>query len=171
MNIALRKKLSPMFSDLEMTATGDGDTIISVSKGSLLSLLSFLKSQGYEHLGLISCVDWIEQEEFELVYIVSPYMSRDHEHETQERSSIIVKTRIPREDPQFLTVIPVYQNAEPYERELHELFGIHFEGHPRLMPLLLEREYPVPPFRKDFDTRKYVQEIFDSIPPIENPEK
>jgi len=171
MNDALRKKLSSTFSDLQITAAGDGDTSITVPKGSLMSLLSFLKSQGYEHLGLISCVDWVEQKEFELIYIVSAYMSRDHEHGEQERSSIIVKTRISREEPRFLTVIPVYGNAEPYERELHELFGIHFEGHPRLIPLLLEREYPVPPFRKDFDTRKYVKEVFDSVPSLEDPEE
>jgi len=171
MNPALRKKLSSTFSDLELTAAENGESIISAPKGSLLSLLSFLKSQGYEHLQMVSCVDWIDRKEFELVYIVSPYMSRDHEHSDQERSNLIVKTRISREDPRFLTVIPVFQNAEPYERELHELFGIHFEGHPRLIPLLLERDYPIPPFRKDFDTREYVQEVFDSVPPIEAPEE
>ena len=171
MNTALRKKLASTFGNVEMATSDDDRAVIAAPKESLLSLLSFLKGQGYEHLELISCVDWIEEEAFELVYILSAYMSQDHEHKDQERSNIIVKTRIPREDPQFLTVMPVFQNAEPYERELHEIFGIHFEGHPRLIPLLLERDYHIPPFRKDFDTREYVKKVFDSIPPIEKPEE
>jgi NADH-quinone oxidoreductase subunit C len=171
MNTALRKKLSSTFSDLELKILEDGGSIISAPKESLLSLLSFLKNQGYEHLELISCVDWIEQKKFELVYVISRYMSRDHEHEEQEGSNLIVKTHISREDPQFLTVIPVFKNAEPYERELHELFGIHFEGHPRQIPLFLEREYHTPPFRKDFDTREYVKKVFDSVPSVEGSKK
>jgi len=169
MNTALRKKLQSMFDDLKMTTSEGAEAIIAVPKEALLAVLSFLKSQGYEHLGLVSCVDWIEQEAFELVYILSAYLQEDHEHGDRERGNIIVKTRIPRKSPQFITVIPVFQNAEPYERELHELFGIHFEGHPRLTPLFLERDYHIPPFRKDFDTREYVKEVFDSIPPVEKP--
>ena len=71
-------------------------------------------------------------------------------------------------DPQFVTSIPVFENAEPYEREIHELFGINFKGHPRLIPLFLERDYKIPPFRKDFDTKKYVEETFDKIPFVED---
>jgi NADH-quinone oxidoreductase subunit C len=167
MNTALRKKLSSTFGELKIVACDHDGVIITAPKETLLSLLSFLKSQGYEHLGLISCVDWIEEEIFELVYILSAYMRQDHDHGKQERSRIIVKTKLPRSSPQFITIVPLYKNAEPYERELHELFGIHFEGHPRLIPLLLEREYHTPPFRKDFDTREYVKEVFDDIPFIE----
>ena len=81
---------------------------------------------------------------------------------------IILKTRIPREKPQFKTTTGIFPNAEPYEREIHELFGIKFEGHKRLTPLLLERNYEIPPFRKDFDTRKYVENVFGNIPSVED---
>ena len=94
-------------------------------------------------------------------------MQNDDEYTDRERLHIILKTRIPREKPQFKTVIGIFPNAEPYEREIHELYGINFEGHPRLTPLLLERNYEIPPFRKDFDTRKYVKDFFDNIPSIE----
>jgi len=84
---------------------------------------------------------------------------------------LIVKTRISREKPQLETVTGIFPNAGTYEREIHELFGINFEGHKRLTPLLLEREYEIPPFRKDFDTRKYVEEVFDKIPLVEDKDK
>lgn len=167
MNKSLKEKLESTFSDIEVTIPEDDRMVITARKDAVLSILSVLKSEGYEHLGLVSCVDWIEEKEFELVYILSAYMQVDNEHSDKEKINITLKTRISRENPQFITVIPIFENAEPYERELHELFGINFEGHPRLTPLLLEREYKIPPFRKDFNTREYVKEVFDSVPVVE----
>ena len=160
----------------ELTAAFDGIRIktpeayrmvITVKKEAVLSVLSFLKNNGYDHLALISCVDRIAKKTFELVYILSAYMADDEKPTENEKWNIILKTNIPRETPKFLSVIPIFVNAEPYEREIHELFGVHFEGHPRLTPLLLERAYKTPPFRKDFDTRRYVKKTFESIPPVE----
>jgi len=167
MSTSLKERLQSTFSDIEITAPEDDRMVMTAKKDAVLSILSFLKSEGYEHLGLVSCVDWIEEKEFELVYILSAYLQENGEYSDKEKQNITLKTRISRENPQFMTVIPVFQNAEPYERELHELFGIHFKGHPRLTPLLLEREYTIPPFRKDFDTREYVKEVFDRIPSVE----
>jgi NADH-quinone oxidoreductase subunit C len=168
MNQSLKEKLESTFSDIEVTIPEDDRLIIAAPKDAVLSILSFLKGKGYEHLALISCVDWIEEEKFELAYILSAYMQKDDEYTDKEKTNITLKTRISRENPEFITVIHVFENAEPYERELHELFGINFEGHSRLTPLLLEREYKIPPFRKDFDTRKYVEEVFDEIPFVED---
>ena len=106
-----------------------------------------------------------------MIYILSAYMQNDSEYTDKEKANIILKTRIFREKPEFSTIISIFENAEPYEREIHELFGIKFEGHPRLTPLFLEREYEIPPFRKDFDTRKYVKDVFDTIPFVKEKEK
>jgi NADH-quinone oxidoreductase subunit C len=138
---------------------------INVKSQQVISVLRFLQDSGYDHLTMLSCVDWPEEKEFELVYILSFYSDAENK---DRHAHIIVKTRIPREKGEFKTIIPLFENAEPYEREIHELFGIRFEGHPRLTPLFLEREYKIPPFRKDFDTRGYVKEFFDSIPAIED---
>jgi NADH-quinone oxidoreductase subunit C len=94
-------------------------------------------------------------------------MESDDRYTEKEKLNIIVKTKIPRDKPEFITVIDIFENAEPYERELHELFGVYFEGHPRLTPLFLELKYEKPPFRKDFDTVKFSEEYFGSIPPVE----
>ncbi|KPL19877.1 MAG: hypothetical protein AMJ92_01115 [candidate division Zixibacteria bacterium SM23_81] len=156
---------------MKVAAPEDDRMVITTRKDAVLSVLNFLKTGGYQHLGLVSCVDWIEDNEFELVYILSAYLQDNYEYSIKEKTNIILKTRISRENPQFMTIIPVFANAEPYERELHELFGIHFEGHPRQIPLLLERDYSIPPFRKDFDTREYVKEVFDNIPVVEEKKK
>jgi len=168
MNNSLKENLESAFKEIQVRIPEKDRLIIIANKEAVAFILMFLKGKGYEHLALISCVDWIEEKKFELVYILSAYMQEDNEYADKEKTNIILKTRIPREKPNFFTVIPIFKTAEPYERELHELYGIHFEGHPRQIPLLLERDYKIPPFRKDFDTRKYVEEVFNNIPFIED---
>jgi len=167
MNNLLKEELISVFDEIQVDISAENQMAIIVNKEAVLSVLSFLKNHGYSHLGLISCVDWIEEKTFELVYILSAYLPEDDGFTDKEKTNILLKTKISRERAEFLSVIPVFKNAEPYEREIHELYGIRFEGHPRLTPLFLEREYKKPPFRKDFDTREYVRDVFDTIPFVE----
>jgi NADH-quinone oxidoreductase subunit C len=169
MNNSLKQEIKSMFKNIKVIISKDKSMLINARKDQLLAVLKFLKGKGYNHLALISCIDWEEEKQFEMVYVLTPYLQRSKKVTDDWRLHVIVKFRIPRENAEFITAIPVFKNAEPYEREIHELFGINFEGHPRLTQLFLEREYKIPPFRKDFDTRKYVKEIFDNIPFI--PEK
>ena len=170
MNDSLKEQITSIFDEIRVEITEESRIVISAKKDTVMSVLSFLKNQGYSHLGLISCIDWIEEKAFELVYILSAYMQDDEEYTEKEKMHIILKTKISREKSTFISIIPIFENAEPYEREIHELFGILFEGHPRLTPLFLERKYEIPPFRKDFDTRKYVKDVFDNIPFVEKAE-
>ena len=171
MNKSLKEKLESTFKDVRISIPEDNRIAITAENHSVPAILRFLKDAGFDHLALLSAVDWIEDDCFELCFILTSYMQNDDEVTGSQRLHIILKTLIPRGKPQFKTVISIFPNAEPYEREMHELFGISFEGHPRLTPLLLERNYEIPPFRKDFDTRKYVEEVFDKIPPIEDKDK
>ena len=157
-NKKLKENLESTFKDIQVIVPGDARLSITTKKEQVLTILRFLKDKRFNFLTLISCVDWIEEKEFELIYIITSY---------REGLQIILKTRISRVNPEFETVIPIFKSAEFYERELHELFGINFEGNQRLIPLFLEREYRIPPFRKDFDTREYVKEVFDKIPFVE----
>ena len=168
MNKPIKEELESVFRDLSITVIEDTRITVTAKKGQVLALLAFLKDKGFDHLTLLSCVDWMEENEFELVYILAPYMQSNEEYTDRERTHLIAKTRISREKPRFETVTRIFPNAEPYEREIHELFGIDFEGHKRLTPLFLERDYQTPPFRKDFDSRKYVEEVFDKIPLVQD---
>ena len=171
MNKSLKEKLESTFKDIRITIPEDSRIAVSAESDNVLAILRFLKDAGFDHLALISAVDWIEDDCFELCFILTSYERDDDEVTGRQGLHIILKTRIPREKPQFKTTTGIFPNAEPYEREIHELFGINFEGHNRLTPLLLERDYKIPPFRKDFDTRKYVEEVFDKIPSVENKDK
>lgn len=166
----LKEKLQKAFPHAVITGTSDIDYRVTANKESMLSLLAYVKDAGFDHLALISCVDWMDEGEFELVYILSPYMKDNERISGDEKVTLILKTRIARDNAAFQTVTHIFENAEPYEREIHELFGVYFEGHKRLIPLFLEREYAIPPFRKDFDTRQYVKEVFDTIPTVQDTE-
>ena len=160
----LIEELKLTFVDIQVNEDKKDMIKIHAKKEQVKTILLYLKNDGYDHLALVSCVDWIKKEEFELIYILTSYLS--DKESCQGKGDIYLKTKVARDDPEVETVIGVFENAEPYEREIHELFGINFRGHPRLIPLFLEREYDVPPFRKDFNTRKYVEDFFNSIPVI-----
>jgi len=129
-----------------------GRLVAAVPKAGAVAALILLKARGFEHLSAISCTDWLEQGEFELVYHLWSYRDKIH---------FTLKTRLPRENTQTVTSMPVFQHAQTYEREIHEMYGVHFEGNPRLTPFLLDHWQGPPPMRRDFDTRGYVKEKFE----------
>jgi NADH-quinone oxidoreductase subunit C len=163
-NQPLKQELESTFRDIVVTDDGDGRLTIVASPAQVITVLALLRDRGFDHLALVSAVDRIENQAFEVVYILTSYAENTGARPRLDGKLLIVKTVISRADPRLKSAIGVFANAEPYEREIHELFGIHFEGHPRLIPLFLERQYSTPPFRKDFDTRKYVEDVFDTIP-------
>jgi len=160
MNESLKQELESTFKDILVTDRRDNLVSVIVKRGQVLAVLRFLKDKGFDHLALLSAVDWIKEKEFELVYILTRYVQSIDDHTNKSELHLIVKTRISREEPQFETITSIFPNAEPYEREIHELFGVVFEGNNRLVPLFLDKWKQIPPFRKDFDSRKYVTETF-----------
>jgi len=165
---SLQKSLESTFKDVQVTAPEDSRMSVFVPKDSVPVVLGYLKDNGLDHLALVSCVDWIEEGKLEVVYILSCYMRNNTEYTSEQRVHVSLRTKVPRDNPELRSVIDIFENVEPYEREIHELFGVHFHGHPRLIPLFLEGHYEIPPFRKDFDTRKYAEDTFGSIPSVES---
>jgi len=63
---------------------------------------------------------------------------------------VAVRTRVPRSAPAVPTISHIYPGANWHERETHEFFGIDFQGHPYLVPLLLPEDADFHPLLKDF---------------------
>jgi NADH-quinone oxidoreductase subunit C len=127
---------------------------VTIDKDNLIALCDFVKELGFEHLSAISVTDWPEEGTFELTYHLWSY---------SEKILLTVKTKLNRANAIVDSVVPIWkENAQIHERELHELFGVKFEGNEDLTPLFLEDWDGPPPFRKDFDWREYVrQECYD----------
>ncbi len=149
---AIIRKLTSHFSDAVSTPY-DGNRIdIKVKKTTIPAILFYLKDEmGFNHLSHISCVDWIEEKEFELIYIIWSYT--DH-------MKVFVRTRIDREDPVMENIDMIWRQANTYEREIREMYGIQFEGLEAPEEFLLEDWQGPPPMRRDFDTHAYAMKTF-----------
>lgn len=69
--------------------------------------------------------------------------------------TIVLKTNAPYEDPTVPSVTSVWRAADWYEREAHDLYGVSFDGHPDLSPLLLYDGFEGYPGRKEFPFYEY----------------
>lgn len=129
---------------------------IKTDKKNVSSILLFLKNQkGYIHLNHISCVDWIEEGEFELVYIV---------WNPKNKLTVLVHTRIDRENPSMENIDTIWDQANTYEREFREMFGIEFPGLKGQKEFILEDWQDIPPMRKDFNSQQYARDTFTTRP-------
>ncbi|MBN2334008.1 NADH-quinone oxidoreductase subunit C [Candidatus Bathyarchaeota archaeon] len=126
-------------------------TTLLMDRDIAVEVASALKEIGFNHFSDVTVVDYLEEEEFELIYHLWSHGSH---------ARLMMKTRVPRGDAAVKSFTPIWRSAHMHERECHEMFGVDFIGHTELTPLLLEDWEGVPPLRKDFDSRKYVLEQF-----------
>ncbi|HKL12974.1 MAG TPA: NADH-quinone oxidoreductase subunit C [Halanaerobiales bacterium] len=144
----IKNKLNPL--DVKKLRTQN--LAVTLKKDELISGLNYLKAHSYIHLATISCVDWIDDNEFELVYHLFSY---------EDKINISVKTRIDRKESKFVTIKNIWAVAQYYERDIHDFFGVEFEGNDDMDELILENWNDIPPMRKDFNTREYVDEKYE----------
>jgi len=93
-------------------------------------------------LETVSGVDWIKEDQMEVIY--------DYSIVANVPCRVVARTRVPRPEPVVPTISDIFPGANWHERETHEFFGIRFEGHPNLVPLLLPEDADFHPLRKDF---------------------
>ena len=93
-------------------------------------------------LEAITGVDWIKDEKLEVIY--------DYNQFGQEQCRVVVRTLIPRSEPEIPTISDVMPSANWHERETHDFYGIKFIGHPHLIPILLPEDADFHPLLKDF---------------------
>ena len=65
-------------------------------------------------------------------------------------ATVLLSAAVPGAEPRIASAVPLFAGAAWHEREAHEMYGVVFEGHPNLRPLLLPPEFEGHPLRKDF---------------------
>ncbi len=123
-----------------------GQTRLVVLREDLLPLLTFLKErQGFHLLVDITCVDYLHYrgatERFGLVYLLSNI-------ERMER--LAVRVMLDEPDLSVPSVVPLWEGANWLEREVWDMYGITFRGHPDLRRILLPEPFAAHPLRKDY---------------------
>jgi NADH:ubiquinone oxidoreductase subunit C len=119
---------------------------VTVSSAKIKDVGTFARdSLGFDHISAVSGVDWIANNQLEVVYFVGSTKQGWLDF------VLAVAERIPRDDPVVPTLIGVWPGAEFHERETHEMFGINFQGHPNQNHILLPEDWnDLPPLRKDY---------------------
>lgn len=129
----------------------------TVEPKHLSSVLKYAKDNlGYRHLVLITAVDWLENGIFQITYLLKNHSNR---------TDIGFKVFIQRNEASMESVHELWKQASTYQRELKEMFGIDFPGSPGVdESFILEGWDNIPPYRRDFDTKKYSEETYTSRP-------
>jgi NADH-quinone oxidoreductase subunit C len=122
--------------------------ILYVKKESVIPLLQFLKADpscAYEFLSDITATDEEVEPRFEVVYNL---------YAPSKRTRIRVKTRV-RDGESCPTATSLWPAANWAEREIWDMFGVKFAGHPDLRRILMDERWQGHPLRKDYPLRGY----------------
>ena len=125
---------------------------IKISKNELLNSIEFLGQNGFITLSQITCTDWIEDDIFGINYNLTTEI---------KDINLFVQIDINRDNGNLPTLLNIYPQAEVMERDLHEMYGIKFDGNDTLYDFALENWKDIPPLRREFDTLAFVKEHFD----------
>jgi NADH-quinone oxidoreductase subunit C len=113
---------------------------VTVTPDQVIAAAQIADQHGFG-MDTITGVDWMAAGQMEVVYDYFHLSSPVH---------LVVRTRIPRDNPELPSIQGVFPGANWHERETHDFFGIKFLGHPDLTPLLLPEDADYHPLRKDF---------------------
>lgn len=138
--------LRELIPDLPYTRAGQY-VEVTLPKEKLFESAALLRDRfDYTYLSSITAVDWLER--IELLYHL-------YSHSPHERQGcVVLKVDLERppypEYPYAPSLTPLWPGAEFQEREVYDLMGVKFTGHPDLRRILLADDFPGHPLRKDF---------------------
>ena len=132
--------------DVEMTAALD-EVVVTASPLDVPSICRTAKEDPRLDFSYFRCLTVVDYEErLEVLY---------HLFSLQKRHKMVLKTSVSPDDPVVPSVVSVWRGADWFEREAHDLFGVVFQGHPNLAPLLLYEGFEGYPGRKSFPFHDY----------------
>lgn len=131
-----------------------GETVLHPSREQYVELVGALVDEGYfmcvdltaadylRHPGRTDLPEGVEPERFELVVGLINHI---------ERSRIRIRVQVPADDPTVPTLYELHPGTEALEREVFDMFGITFEGHPDPTRILMPENWEGHPLRRDYD--------------------
>jgi NADH-quinone oxidoreductase subunit C len=119
-----------------------GRATLLVSPPAIGSTLEWLRERGFGFLASVHGVDYYPEE---------PRLGVHYELLDMDKvDRLTVKLRVPLDDPHVDSVTPAWPTADHQEREIYDMFGVIFDGHPDLRRILMPEDYEGHPQRRDF---------------------
>jgi NADH-quinone oxidoreductase subunit C len=120
---------------------------ITVAREDIIPAGEAVKAAGYNFLEDVTAVDWYPSEpRFQISYHILS-------HRMKQRVRLVV--RLDGADAKVDSIVPVWPSANFYEREIFDLFGVHFGGHPNLRRIMMPEDWQGHPLRKDYPVEGY----------------
>ena len=120
---------------------------LTIPRESIVAAARAAQHAGYNFLEDVTAVDWYPSEpRFQIVYHILS-------HAYKQRLRLLV--RLTSSDASVDTITGVWPSANFYEREVFDLFGVHFGGHPRLTRIMMPLDWEGHPLRKDYPVEGY----------------
>jgi len=147
---AVARALKERFSDLVLEESVDGWPVATVPRPAWAGACRKAREMGLNFLASLTAVHYVDDKE---MHVVAHLYRIDREGRLQDR--LVLKTRLPDAVGESLpSVASIWPAASWHEREVYDMFGITFEGHPDLRRILMEADFDAHPLRKDFVDRK-----------------
>jgi len=142
------KALLTWNADGFLDARFDRDELtLTVAPSDIVPTLTALKKAGYNAFEDMTAVDWYPNEpRFQLSYHILSHLYKER---------IRLRTMVSGEDPAVESATVVWPGVNYYEREVFDLFGVRFEGHPNLRRILMPEDWTGHPLRKDYPVEGY----------------
>ncbi len=120
---------------------------LTIAREAIVNACIAVQKAGYNFLEDVTAVDWYPASpRFQISYhIVS--------HSLKER--IRLRVMIDEASPALDTIVSVWPSANYYEREVFDLFGVRFDGHPNLRRIMMPEDWSGHPLRKDYPVEGY----------------
>ena len=124
-----------------------GELTLTIARESIVAAAQAVQQAGYNFLEDVTCVDWFPSEpRFQIVYHILSHALK---------ARVRLNVRIESMDPSLDSILPVWPAANFYEREIFDLFGVRFAGHPNLRRIMMPEEWEGHPLRKDYPVEGY----------------
>ena len=157
-------KIKKEFSDAVLDVTEfAGEHILHVKGHDILMVLTKIKGYGFNFMADITAIDNLTLGGFERFAVCYHLLC----HQTADR--LTVKAYIPEEKPSLPSVETLWKTADWQEREIFDLYGIKFKGHPNLIRIMNPDDFEGYPLRKDYP--RLGRKEREDFPVIEKPYK
>jgi len=124
-----------------------GELTLTIAAGQIRTAAATVQTAGYNFFEDMTAVDWFPSSpRFQLSYHILSHSYKEH---------IRLRVLLEGDAPSVDSITPVWPAANFYEREVFDLFGIHFEGHPNLRRIMMPDEWQGHPLRKDYPVEGY----------------
>ena len=124
-----------------------GELTVTVTRENILTACEAVKAAGYNFMEDVTAVDWYPSEpRFQITYHILS-------HRRKQRVRLAV--RLDSADAALDSITPVWPAANFYEREIFDLFGVRFGGHPNLVRIMMPEDWQGHPLRKDYPVEGY----------------